>query len=217
MTFYTTITFSEAFRDLIKHHNYEKYILSIINRSVKIFSGKTFELIQKQSNGETDFVDNCGKKYDAKLLLDTQQGQLIGEPKNSIQQWLEVMVQEKTEFAESIRRRDLTYVEKTKLYQIMKDRVASLKEDENGILFIPFPIVEDFEGGIFFQLATDFLQATYDRIKEQGHIGKRRIYFIYPSMKAHEYVLRNDNRIREFIMCPDMKDFISFETVAASK
>ena len=99
----------------------------------------------------------------------------------------------------------------------MKERIVSLKDDENGILFIPFPVVDDNVDLVFLQKTTDFLQATYDRLKEQGYIGKRRIYFIYPSMKAHEYVLRNDNRIREFIMCPDMKDFISFETVATSK
>lgn len=216
MKLYTMITFSDAFRDLIKAHNYEKYILSIINKSTIIFNGNSFELIEEQSNGESDFVDNYGRKYDAKLLFDKKQGQLIGDSKNSIQQWIEVMVKEKIEFGESINRRDLTYVEKTKLYRIMQERVASLKENENGILFIPFPIVEDVNGGVFFQLATDFLQATYDRLREHGNIGKRRIYFIYPSMSPHKYVLRNENRIREFIVCPELKDIISFETVPIS-
>lgn len=217
MTFYTTVKYSDAFRELFKRQKYEVYILTIINRSDKIFRGLHFESVEEQFDNQCDFIDNHGKKYDTKLLFDKAQGQLIGDPKNAFQQWLEVMQDEKTEFGESISRRDLSYVENTKLYRIMKERIESLKNDENGILFIPFPIVDDFKGSIILQLATDFLQATLDRLKDQGIVGKRRIYFIYPSSQPHEYVLRNDDRIREYIICPELEDFISFSTVAGSR
>lgn len=217
MTFYTTVKHSDAFRDLFKRQEYEKYILTIINRSDKIFRGLSFESVPEQSAGQCDFIDNHGAKYDAKLLFDKEQGQLIGDPKNDVQQWIEAMQDEKTEFGESIRRRDLTFVDNTRLFGIMKKRVESLKNDENGIMFIPFPIVDDFKGSIFLQLATDFLQATFDRLKDQNCVGTRRIYFIYPSSNPHEYVLRNENRIREYIICPELKDFISFSTVAVPR
>jgi len=173
MNFYTTVKHTDAFRDLFKRQKYEEYILTIINRSDRIFRDLNFEPVSEQSDGQCDFVDNHGVKYDAKLLFDKEQGQLIGDPKNVFQEWLEKMLDEKTEFGESINRRDLTYVENTKLYRIMKERIESLNNDENGILFIPFPIVDDFRGSIL-QLTTDFLQATFDRLKDQGFIDYRR-------------------------------------------
>lgn len=217
MTFYTIVKYTEAFRDLFKRQQYENYVLTIINRSNIIFRDLQFEPVPKQSDGQCDFIDNHGIKYDAKLLFDDRQGKLLGESKNDFRQWLEDMQNEKIEFGESINRRDLTYVENTRLYRIMKKRIADLNEDENGIMFIPFPIVNDFKGSVFLQLATDFLQATFDRLKDQGFVGKRRIFFIYPSSNSHEYVLRNENRIREYIICPELKDFISFSTAAVPR
>lgn len=217
MTFYMIVQHSEAFRDLFKRQKYEKYILTIINRSNKIFRGLQFESIPEQSAGQSDFIDNHGTKYDAKLLFDKAQGKLVGDPQNTFQQWLEEMQAEETEFGESISRRDLSYVKKTKLYRIMKERIESLKNDENGLLFIPFPIVDDFKESVILQLATDFLQATFDRIKEQGIVGKRKVYFIYPSARSHEYVLRNEERFREYIICPELKDFISYSIVPSSR
>ena len=212
MTFYTMITFTDAFRNLIKAHRYEEYVLSIINKSAKIFRGNAFKSVREQSHGECDFIDKQGKKYDAKLLFNEEQGRLIGDNSNDLQQWLQEMMDERAEFAESIEKRDLSYVEQTKLYSIIRERLGSIQEDENAIFFIPFPVVVDFEGAVIAQLATDFLQAVFDRLKDNGNVGKRRVFFIYPSMESHIYVLRNENRVREFIFCPELKDFITFST-----
>ena len=207
---YTEIRINNVeFRNLIKSHKYEEYILNIINKSCEIFGGKTFKIVLSQSHGESDFVDNNGIKYDAKLLFTTKQGQLIGDKKNDISDWIKSMIEERGEFAKSI---EESNVEETKLYKIIKARIESLEEDENGILFIPFPIVNDVEGSIFLQFATDFLQAIYDKIKEKKIIKRRRIYFIYPGMEPHVYVLRCGNGKREYIRSPELQDFITFST-----
>lgn len=212
LTFQTYVTIDNSFRDLIKSGTYEKYIFDIISRSKNLFAGRQFTHNGAQSHGECDFVDDQGQKYDAKLIFNEKQGRLIGEPKNKMQGWLQDMTNEKTEFAESIQKRDLSIVKNTKLYRIMKKRLESVNADENAILFIPYPIVDDYEGSTVLQQVTDFLQAVYDQLEEDGVVGNRKAYFIYPSMKPHVYVLRSASRKREYIRCDELDDFIKFET-----
>ena len=212
LSFRTVVTIDKSFRDLIKSGTYEKYVFTIINRSKTLFAGRCFTYNAAQSHGECDFVDDQGLKYDTKLIFNKKQGQLIGDPKNQIQDWLQAMKNEKGEFAESIQKRDLSLVASTKLYQIMKDRLESVGADENAILFIPYPIVDDQKDVKFLQLATDFLQAVYDRLVEDGVVGNRKVYFIYPSMDSHVYVLRSASRAREYIRCDKLDDFIRYET-----
>ena len=208
----TLITIDNTFRDLIKAQNYEKYVLEIINRSQSIFNERHFTHISSQSHGECDFEDDQERKYDAKLILDKNQGQLIGDTKNNLRDWLSAMLEEKTEFGESIKRRDISFVANTKLYRIMKERIGSVKADESAILFIPFPIVDDNQGSFFLRLNTDFLQAVYDKMVEDKVVNCQAVYFIYPSMEPHVYVLRDSERNREFIRCDELKDFITYNT-----
>lgn len=217
MKYQTLVTIDNAFRDLIKAHNYEKYVLAIINRSTVIFQNLSFSPVSSQSHGECDFLDSQGQKYDAKLVFDNKQGQLIGDSKNDLLDWLNSMLDEKTEFSESIHKRDLTLVANTKLYRIMKERIKSVETDESAILFIPFPIVDDFQGSVFLQFATDFLQAVYDRLVDDGVVICQDIYFIYPSSKPHIYILRDSNRKREYIRCDELKDFILYEARIVSE
>lgn len=208
----TVITIDKSFRSLIQSQNYEKYVLTIINKSVEIFSNLKFTCIENQSHGESDFVDNRGQFYDAKLLFDKKQGALIEDPNNEITKWLQVMLDEKTEFGECIKNRDLSFVPGTRLYKVMEVRLASVKPEENAILFIPFPIVDEYKGSFFLQFTTDFLQAVYQRLFDEGLVGDRKLYFIYPSGDPHEYVLRDAELKREYITCEELDDFIQFET-----
>ena len=211
LTFQTYVTIDNSFRDLIKSGTYEKYIFDIISRAEELFSGRRFTYNESQPRGECDFVDDLGQKYDAKLIFDKKQGSLIGDPKNQFQDWLQAMMGEKSEFADAIQMRNPSLVKNTKLYQIMKKRLESVNADENAILFIPYPIVDDHKDSIL-QFTTDFLQAVYDRLEEDGVVGKRKVYFIYPSIEPHVYVLRNCDRAREYIRCSELADFIKFET-----
>lgn len=188
----TIVTIDKSFRSLIQSQNYEKYVLTIINKS-DVFCDLQFKCINDQSHGESDFVDNHGQYYDAKLLFDKKQGALIGDPKNTFNDWLQVMLDEKTEFGESIRKHDLSFLPETRLYQVMKERMVSVKAEENAIFFILFPIVDEYKGSVFLQFTTDFLQAVYQQLVDDGLIRNRKVYFIYPSGDPHEYVLRDDN------------------------
>ena len=207
----TIVAIDESFRSLIKEHNYEKYLHTIINKSQVIFRGLKFTHIKNQAHGESDFIDSNGQKYDAKLLFDKKQGALIGDSNNEFEKWIREMLDEKTEFGKCIIKRDFSFLNDTKLYKVMKARLASVKPDENAIFFIPFPIVDEYKDSMFLQLATDFLQAVYDKLEEDELVGNRRLYFIYPSGESQEYVLRNTDQVREFIRCEELEDFISFE------
>ena len=207
------ISVSNEFRDLIKNGNYEKYVLLIIQASQEVFFGKQFHFVEKQSNGECDYIDQYGVKYDTKLVFNKKQGALLGDPKNEPDKWVEAMINESFEFSHCIEKRDLSLVRSTQLYGIMKDRIESTKEDENPILFIPFQLVDDCEDCFYLQMATDFLQAVYDRLVEDGIVKKRIVYFIYPSLEPEVYVLRDANRKREYIKCAELSQFVRFNAV----
>ena len=208
----TMVAIDDSFRELIKNQNYERYVLAIINKSQEIFQDIEFRYIENQSHGESDFQDSNGQYYDAKLLFDKKQGQLLGDSKNKFADWIHELSNEKIEFGRYIKERGVYSVACTRLYQIMKERLASVKPDENAIFFIPFPIVNEYKDSLFIQCTTDFLQAVYDKLVEDEMVGNRKVYFIYPSGDAHEYVLRDNNRRREDIKCEELDNFISFET-----
>lgn len=210
--FFMAVSIAESFRRIIQSGDYERIILGILNRSVKIFGGKQFQHIDNQPNGQPDYVDNEGQKYDVKLVLDKKQGQLIGDNKNDFRKWITAMIKERGEFESSIVRRDLSLTRKTKLYRIIRERLETIKPDEVAILFFTFPIVSDEEGCIHLQLATDFLQAIYQCMVEDGLAIERKLYFIYPSLIRHIYILRSSDRRRESIRCEEMGEYISYDT-----
>ena len=127
-------------------------------------------------------------------------------------EWFNSMQDEIAEFSNAVQERNMEYVKGTKLYAVLKERLDSVKEDENVIFFIPYPIVFDTKSSIFLQFTTDYLQATYNQLKEENLIGERRIFFIYPSMESSIYVLRDENYHREYIKCSELDDLVVFET-----
>jgi len=218
VVFRTELCLSEQFRDLFKRQRYETYILGILNKSNKLFRDKQFAKSPSEANGECDLTDQAGLKYDVKLLIDTSQGEMIGQRKNEIVLWINDMLEESSEFSDCIKQRDLSNISNTKLYRIMCSLMTKFASDEAAILFCPFPIVNDVEGSIFLQFATDYLQATYDKLKEQNAIGARETYFIYPSMEKDIFVLRNaDSRVREYIETHELGEYFSFYTIMDSK
>lgn len=205
------VSISPKFRDIVKRQRYEKEVLSIIQRSAVLFKGRCFSYVEKQSNGECDFIDNSNRKYDVKLLIDTQQGTLIGEKKNDLLDWIRTMIDECCEYSQIVLLRDKSAVQGTKLYNVMQQRIQSVKNDENAILFCPYPIVEDIRGAIFVQFNTDFLQAVYDLLRDKGYVCCQSVYFLYPSMEESVYVLRNaETRVREYLDAPELSEYIKY-------
>lgn len=210
----TEISFSNQFRDLFKRQCYEKYVFDILNKSNKLFYDKQFVKSSSEANGECDFTDKNGLKYDVKLLINTQQGELIGQKKNELELWINEMRKESSEFSDCIRQGGLTNIRNTKLYGIMYSVMGKFAPDENAILFCPFPLVNEIEGSVFLQFATDYLQAVYNQLKKENVVGTRETYFIYPSMQKNIFVLRNaDSRAREYIDASELEEYFSFNTL----
>ena len=98
---------NDKFREIIKSHEYEKYILSLLNDSKEIFKDITFDYLTSQSNGEPDFLDQHGNKYDVKLAFDTKQGQLLGDQRFDLVKWVKEMMDERAEFSNCIEKRSM--------------------------------------------------------------------------------------------------------------
>ena len=73
---------------LFKKETYEPILLEIINAS-KIIFPDTYRLNAKQSNGESDFVNNrTSHNIDAKLLFQQEQCYLIAKGKEEFRSWM---------------------------------------------------------------------------------------------------------------------------------
>lgn len=208
----TVMSYADGFRDILKKQQYEKLVLAVLNRS-HIIPNIPLEYNEEQAHGECDFIDSIGTKYEVKLLLDSKQGGLIGERKNDIIEWIDNMIEECSEFANCIIQRDLSIITDTKLYKIMRERLQSIEKDEVAILFIPFPIVQDFSESVFMQFTTDYLQAIYEKLKTENAFSCGNVFFLYPCSEKEKIVLRNANtREREYITAPEIVEYISFDS-----
>jgi hypothetical protein len=137
---------------------------------------------------------------------------LLGEHRNYLAKWFESMRDEVREFSLAIQKCDLGFVERTKLFAILKERLETVKEDENLIFFIPYPLVKDSCDSFFLVSATDFLQAIYNKLNEGDLIGERRVFFIYPSIDSGVYILRDGYYHREYLSCNKLDDLVAFQT-----
>ena len=207
-----TVEWADSFRDLFKRQKYEKYIYDIISKSNMFFSNRTIKPIKSQSNGEADYEDNYGNKYDVKVVMNKQQGALLGDRKNEMLSWFSELNRECKEYWRLIEDGDLSKVKSLTLYSIIKDRLKSISKEEIPILFFPFHITLDNKHSVYGQFGVDIIQAVYDQLDEEGLINDKEIYFIYPSMDKSEYVLRDGQYHREYIQVPELDSEIVFET-----
>ena len=209
-------TVSEALRDLVHRQHYEDYVFEIISNSKIIFKNCRFERVNEQSHGECDFIGvNCKdknkkKKYEVKLLFDKEIGALIGERKNNLTMGIERLLEQRSEYGE-ILMQGVSDVSSTKLYQITKRRLSTVKNDENAIFFIPFPVVEYDKDDVYYQFATDFIQAIYKQLDKDGLTEGREIFFIYPAVEDDLYCIRDRNYHREYVPAPKLNDIVSYK------
>ena len=208
------VGYTEEFRNFIKKDFLEEFVLKLLNRSDEIFHEKTFIHNSDQSHVECDYIDTVGSKYEPKILFNKKQGKTLGEEKNEIIEFFQCMLEEVEEFSDVINQRDISLVEKMQLYRISKERLKAIKPDENILFFIPFSIGFDAPGSYIVEKTTDYSQAIYERLKEEGFVGSREFYYIYPYKDGCKYVLRNaDKRIKEYISMPEYSSIIRYEQV----
>lgn len=198
---------SDSFRDLLKRQKYEEYVFLIICQSKTVFSDISFDKVTSQSNGECDYIDSNGKKYDAKLLIDKKQGELLGNKRIEFEKWIDDLQKEEAEFYQIALEDNLDHITEVRLYHIMKSRLTALEADENAIFFLPFPMFAEFEDSCTTLATTDYIDYVYKQLEEEKEIAAREIYFIYPSLDG-KWVLRNADGIREYFTVPELDSFI---------
>ena len=196
---------------IIKKETLEPIILKLLNRSTKVFEGKKFNRNEKQSRGESDYFDNNKTKYELKILFDDIQGRTLGKKDSDVETFLQLMVEELCEFSNRINNRDENLIEGMKLYEVVVKNLNAIKEDENIIFFLPFPISPSIEGSVIWEEMTDYPQAIYDRLEENELINGREFYYIYPAEDGCNYILRDPKRrIREKIPMQEFSGFVKF-------
>lgn len=207
----TKVTISDKIKKLIQSGNYEHLILQLLNRSKKLLPN-TYELVKKQSHGECDFIDTVtSEKYDAKLLLSSEQGCLIGSHNSNYEQWLRTMLDEVGEFGEYIRNRGKLPIENLKIYQLLKSILEKVRCDEHAIVFIPYPLTNDHANMIYGQFMGDILSATFSKLNENGVIAGRKVYAIYPCSDQSIAIRCLNTGVREYFCNDELREYIEFD------
>ena len=209
------VSISKDIKELIQSRTYEKIICNLMNESVILFPN-SYKQVSSQSHGECDFVDTfTEKKYDAKLLFSNTQCQIIAKGIDSLATWVRDVLNELTVASEKLINKDWKGIRDTSLYKEMLDRLLHVANDENGILFIPFPIVPAVRQSIFLQFAYDIVSVTFNAISEDypDSCSGKDIVMIYPSPIDQLTVLRDlkTNR-KEYLPIVSLSPFITFST-----
>ena len=208
-------TISDELKVLIQSGNYEKYILSLMNKSKIIFPGIYAQNVD-QSQSQCDFYEvKTLEKFEAKLPFDKREGKLICSNNANLKEWISFMMAEEEEFGDKIiTHRGQYTVDSLQLYKTIEKRLKTVQHDENAILFFPYPITLDFEPVgdevAIHQLVSDILSSIFRELKRNCIIGDRKVFFIYPSIDR-KFVLRcmNDDT-REYIAYEEMNSFFIY-------
>ena len=189
---------------------YENIIYDLMEASSRVFPGH-YAHIKKQPNKEPDFIENNDKtKYDAKLVITTQLGEKFLSRNGNVSNYIEEMNKEAVEFSDHFQI-EKKRIEDCKLYKVITENIEKTQEDENVILFIPYPVVPDAEN---FPLkgAKDFLTLIYQSLVSNKTVGSREIYVIYLACDG-KTVLRNmKTGEREYVYCPKLNEYITYKS-----
>ncbi|MDD3228807.1 MAG: hypothetical protein PHE09_06265 [Oscillospiraceae bacterium] len=216
------LTVSNNLIDLFRNHEYEHYVLYLMNESQSVFPGE-YKMVKDQSHGECDFIEvNSNNKYDTKLPFLKNQLELLTDGKRhkpQIVKWIKIMQAEASDFDPLAIRNNKDYnITETKLYQIMKEAILRDKVDEHIIFFLPYPISLSISESIFLQFCTDYLKAIYNRLIDDICLNGRKIFVIYPASEKNQFALRDLSSYHtEFIICGELEKYFSFEVVNVNK
>lgn len=205
---------SDEFKDFIQSGNYEIVILNLMNQSQIIFPNRYIRN-ENQSNNECDFVDvTTLEKYEAKLPFDKKEGMLICSNKGNLRDWLAYMMDGEAEFGELIiEKRGQHSVTELKLYKTLVKRLKTVQDNENAILFFPYPITLDMEpkdGFSMLQFCSDILDSVFRELKKNDRVGKRQVYAIYPSIDEKMVLRWLNNNKRKYISCAETEKYFKY-------
>ena len=169
---------SPNFKNILTRGNkYEDYVLDLMNLSNSVFPGN-YEKVEKQSNGEPDFLDKkTGDKYDVKLVASEYQCQrLCGH--DDIPEFIKEISKQNNEIYNSIINNDTTYGELLDLMKVQATKNST--QNKNLIFFFTFPIGAHFSNSITGYLLPNLLTFLLSNLKDVA--GKREIFAICPTV-----------------------------------
>lgn len=208
---------SNNYIELLQSEKYESILLSILTDSKKIFTGKYTHIeVNKQSNGESDFIEEKNKakrNMDSKVLFYTQMCTYIA--KNNIECFVDEFTKEYNEIFDCINAPDYyKAIEGTILYQeivnILKNKI---KKDEDLIMFLPFPFSRKFRESYVANCWLDNIEMVNNQIKNNylELLGDRHVYLITNNIGNQtviydlsnnpdcKYEIIDNNYIKEYI------------------
>lgn len=137
----------------------EGIICKIINDSKIVFPGR-YKQIEVQDNGEPDFIEvDSTEKFDAKLLFKNEMCRVLS--KDDYPTFLHMLLDYIGVNFVTQRERG---PEELSLYIEMKSRIDSINDDENGILFLPYPSTFISTRNYFSNLCSDVFDYCFDSI-----------------------------------------------------
>ena len=189
-----TAYFGKNFKDIIQRGNkYEDYVLEIMNLSSSIFNG-LYEKVEEQESGQPDYVDKAtGEKFDAKLMLSSEQcKQLCGN--NNPVAFFREMSEQNNELYDSIVNNIDDDNEITEL--IKKQLEKPTMVDKNVVLLFTFPIGNPVEC-ITAYFVQDALGVLLSKCKP--FLGDRRLFAICPMLDGKYEIREAGQPSPEFI------------------
>lgn len=202
-----TLYISPDFKDILTRGNkYEDYVLDLMNLSTDIFPG-TYEKVEKQDNGEPDFVDTKdGSKYDAKLVVsEFQCKQLCGN--NNVVDYVKEISKQNNEIYDSVV--DEQSVDSALLEMMKRQLLKKSTSGKNIVFFFTFPIGSHLKSSFASFLLPNYMTLLLSGLKDVAN--GREIYAICPTVDGH-YELRkaSDPSLPEFIMYSRLDRFFKW-------
>lgn len=197
MEFYTDgqLYISNEFKNLITRGNkYENYVLEIMNKSTRIFPS-TYEKVEKQSNGEPDFIDKITKeKFDAKLAVSEEQCRAFcGE--GNFEFFIDKFLEQNNEIYDSLvnNKNQELCVERIMTKQLNKKST----KNKNIIFFFTFPISTLFASPLTSIVCSSYIDTIFTKIRKIAN--GRKIFTICPTLDGYYEIRNADEKEPEFI------------------
>lgn len=195
----------DSFKKIISRGNYETLIETLMNASQCVFKGE-YEHINSQAYGECDFIEkSTGEKFDAKLCFEKEEGKLIGAPNGDVKEWILKMNEYFTDVDANLEPENL------KIYKLLEKKMNSLKDDENLILYIPFPL-SMYVQGVHEIVVTNTIEIAYNELNEKNLLKGRKIYVIFP-IDSGMALYDVKQRKYEPIKTPIFNEYIKYENI----
>lgn len=183
---------SNDYKKLIQKETYEIIILKIMNSSQIVFN-EEYEHIDKQSNGESDFVSMPSRELiDAKTIFLEEQCEKLSL--DDIKAFLNDIVKESNDIFYSIMNKSGLDINSTILYTQISRALAKSNSNENIIIFIPFPFTLEIEDCIISKLNSDIFSQIMFKMKRENknYFDNHKVYFIYPNIE-NKIIIKNVN------------------------